>query len=704
MTDAPIAEKREHVITQHGETRSDPYHWMRDDNWQDVLRDPTVLRDDVRAHLTAEVAYHDEKTKHLGPLRDTLFAEMRGRIKENDSSVPMRDGPYEYYARFREGGQYPLFCRRTDENAEEHLYFDGDKEGEGKDFFSIGGIDISWDHELLAYSADVLGSEYYDIRIRRLSDGSELEEVIPSTDGSTVWAKDNKSFFYVERDDHQRPKRVKHHTLGDDPSKDPVIYEEESDEMFLGIGETSSDAFMVIEVGNGNTSECHVVPLDAPTEPPRLIAARQRDVLYSVDHAGDHFYIHTNIGGAVDFKIVKVAVDNPSPEHWEDWLPHAPGTYVSGVVLFKDWVVREERKDARPRIVVSRYDRTGEHEIAFDQDAYSLGIVGWGEFETDVVRFTYESPRQPSQVFDYDMATRVRTLKKTQEVPSGHNSDAYVVERIEAKARDGAEVPVVILRRADVEPNGDLPVMLYGYGAYGIYIDDSFSTGVLSLVDRGVTYAVAHIRGGSAKGRQWYLDGKLDKKPNTFTDFNDAAQALIDAGYTKRGRIVAYGGSAGGLLVGASVNLDPGLYGGIIGAVPFVDVVSTISDASLPLTPPEWEEWGDPINDKDAYGWISSYSPYDNIKTGEAYPPVLATGGLTDYRVTYWEPAKWIARLRDEATGGPFLLRMNMTAGHGGSAARFERLKERASDYAFALDVLGCAETEPDRGLDTPAA
>ncbi|MEM9840651.1 MAG: S9 family peptidase [Pseudomonadota bacterium] len=699
MTDAPIAEKREHLINQHGEVRDDPYHWMRDDNWQEVLRDPTVLRDDVREHLEAEGAYYKTQAEHLAGLREALFKEMRGRIKENDSSVPMRDGPYEYYARFREGGQYPLFCRRTGEGAEEHLYLDGDKEGEGKDFFSLGGVDISWDHELLAYSADTLGSEYYDIRVRRLSDGKELEDVIPSTDGSAVWAKDNKSFFYVERDDHQRPKRVKHHTLGDDPSKDRVVYDEPSDEMFLGIGETSSDAFMVIEIGNGNTSECHVVDLSKPEEAPRLIAPRQKDVLYSVDHAGEHFYIHTNAGGAVDFKIVRAPVETAGPESWEDWLPHAPGTYVSGVVLFKDWVVREERKDARPRIVVSRYDRSHEHEIAFEQDAYSLGIVGWGEFETDTVRFTYESPRQPSQVFDYNMATRERVLRKTQEVPSGHNTDAYVVERIEAKAGDGEEIPVVVLRRADTELNGDLPLLLYGYGAYGIYIDDDFSTGVLSLVDRGVAYAVAHIRGGSAKGRQWYLDGKLSKKKNTFTDFNDAAQALIDAGYTKRGRIVAYGGSAGGLLVGASVNLDPGLYGGVIGAVPFVDVVSTISDASLPLTPPEWEEWGDPINDKDAYGWIKAYSPYDNVKEGESYPPVLATGGLTDYRVTYWEPAKWIARLRDQAEGGPFILRMNMTAGHGGSAARFERLKERAADYAFALDILGCAEVEPDRGL-----
>ncbi|MEM7739246.1 MAG: S9 family peptidase, partial [Pseudomonadota bacterium] len=590
---------------------------------------------------------------------------------------------------------YPLYARRTGEGAPEEVMLDGDKEGAGKDFFSIGGLDVSRDHALMAYGIDTLGSEYFDIRVRRLEDGREFDETIPSTDGDVVWAADSKSFFYVERDDHQRPKRVKHHVLGADPSTDRLVYEEEDDGMFLGIDETSSEKFLIIGVGNGNTSEAHIIPLDAPESAPQLLAPRVRGELYSVDHRGDQFYIHTNHDGAIDFKIVTAPEDHPDRAHWKDWLPHELGTYVTGMVTFRDWIVREERRDARPRIVVSRYDRTGEHEIRFDQDAYSLSLAGWGEFETDMIRFAYESPNQPSQVFDYDMASRVRTLRKTQEVPSGHNPDVYAVERFDAKASDGAFIPVMVLRRKAVELNGDQPVMLYGYGAYGIHIDDDFSTGVLSLVDRGVIFAVAHIRGSTAKGRQWYLDGKLEHKKNSFTDFNDSARALIDRGYTKRGRIVGYGGSAGGLLVGASVNLDPSLYAGIIGAVPFVDVLTTILDASLPLTPPEWEEWGDPINDPRAYDWIKAYSPYDNVAKGKTYPPILATGGLTDYRVTYWEPAKWIARLRDEAKGGPFLLRMNMTAGHGGSAARFERLKERAADYAFALDVLGLADADP---------
>jgi oligopeptidase B len=695
MTDAPKAEKRDHAISLHGQTRNDPYFWMRDDNWQEVLRDPGLLREDIRDHLEAEVAYHDAATAHLEGLKARIFEEMRGRIKEDDSSVPMRDGPYEYYVRYREGGQYPLYCRRRDERSDEELMLDGDRESEGAEFFSIGGVDTSWDHRLMAYGIDRLGSEYYDIRVRDLETGKDLADLVPSTDGGVVWAKDNGGFFYVERDDNQRPKRVRFHRLGDDPSKDRLVYDEPSNEMFLSIGETSSDVYMTIDISNGETSEVRILDLSDPEGEPRLIRERERGILYDVDHAGGRFYIHTNIGNAVDFKIMTTPEDRPGEESWEDWLAHKAGRYVAGVLLFKDWVAREEREDARPKIVVSRHDRSDEHEIRFEQDAYALGLMGWGEFETDHVRFVYESPNQPAQILDYDMRARTRELRKTQDVPSGHDPDAYVVERIEAPAPDGEEVPVVLLRRKDLEPSADTPVVLYGYGSYGIYIDDGFSTSVLSLVDRGVIYAVAHIRGGSSKGRQWYLDGKREKKANTFSDFNAAAEALIAKGYTGRGRIVGYGGSAGGLLVGAAVNLDPSLYGGIVGAVPFVDVVSTISDDTLPLTPPEWEEWGNPITDEDAFRTILAYSPYDNIRTGETYPPILATGGLTDYRVTYWEPAKWVARLREEARGGPFLLRMNMSAGHGGSAARFERLKERASDYAFALDVLGLGDARP---------
>lgn len=690
----PTAEKRPVEIEQHGITRVDNYAWLRDDNWQEVLRDPSILKEDIRAYLEAEVDYYEQSTSHLEDLRQTLYAEMRGRTKEDASSVPMRDGPYEYYVKYREGGEYPIYARRTEEGEAEEIYFDGDKERGDSKFFDIGGIDISPDHKLMAYGTDRVGSEYYDLRIRNLETGDEFGETIPSTDGGVVWATDSKSFFYVERDDNQRPKRVKHHVLGTDPADDRLVYEEEDNAMFIGIGDTSSEKYLIVGIGNGVTSEAHFVPLDDPTADLTLIAPRIKDQLYDVDHRGDHFYIQTNADDAVDFKIVRAPVDNPGRENWEDWLPHRPGTYLSYFVPFKDYIVRVERSNALPRIVIGDYDGNS-HEIEFDEGAYSLGVQGWGEFDTEMVRFSYESPSTPEQTFDYNMNTRDRVLRKTQEVPSGHNPELYTVEMIEAEARDGAKIPVMVIRLKDTPLDGSAPLMLYGYGSYGAYIPDGFSTSILSLVDRGVVYALAHIRGGSSKGRQWYLDGKLDKKENTFRDFNDSAYTLIEKGYTSKGNIVAYGGSAGGLLVGAAVNSDPELYGGILGAVPFVDVISTISDDTLPLTPPEWDEWGNPITSAEEYGWIAAYSPYDNIKAGASYPPILATGGLTDYRVTYWEPAKWIARLRDEAEGGPFLLRMNMSAGHGGSAARFERMEERAHLYAFALDIFGKTKTEP---------
>ena len=697
--EAPIAEKRPVEITQHGVTRTDEYAWLRDEGWQEVLRDPAALDADIREHLEAEVAYYEAQTQHLTPLRKRLAAEMRGRIKEDESSVPMPDGPYAYAVRYREGGQYPIFYRTPRGGGAEEVLFDGDAEGKGADFFDIGSVDASNDHAMIAYGVDRLGSEYYDLRIRTIETGEELAETIPSTDGEAIWAADDSGFFYVERDDNQRPKRVKYHALNTDPAEDRLIYEEADDAFFLGIDETTDRKFLVIGVGNSNSSEARVIPLSDPGAEPMLVAARKADELYDLDSREGLFYIHTNAGGATDFKIVTAPHDAPGRENWTDWLAHQPGRYVTGVETYKDWIVRTERQDGRPRIVVSTPDGA-EHAVAFEQDAYALSLGGWGEYDTDTIRFGYESPSQPAQVFDYDMRTRERTLRKTQSVPSGHDASLYVVDALTATASDGAEIPVTVLRLKDTPLDGTAPVMLYGYGSYGAYIPDDFSTGVLSLVDRGMPFALAHIRGGSAKGRQWYLDGKLDQKANTFTDFGAAARMLIEKGYTAEGRIAAYGGSAGGLLVGAAVNLDPDLYGAVLGAVPFVDVISTISDADLPLTPPEWDEWGNPIEDEAAYETIAAYSPYDNIRDGAAYPPILATGGLTDYRVTYWEPAKWVARLRAKdqesgAGGGPFLLRMNMTAGHGGSAARFERMEERAHLYAFALDRLGLADAEP---------
>ncbi len=694
--DPPVADKRPIEIEQHGAKRVDNYAWLRDDNWQEVLSDPDVLRSDIRDHLNAENRYYEDATDDLQALRDQLFQEMRGRIKEDDSSVPAPDGPYAYAVRYRDGGEYPIFVRTLRDGSGEKILFDGDAEGEGEDFFRVLSVDHSPNHEMITYGVDRLGSEYYDIRIRNIDSGDEFEETIPSTGGSAVWAADSKSFYYVERDANQRPKRVKHHVLGTDPDNDLLVYEEDDDTLFLHVDKSHSGAYIFIVSEKGTTSVSRYLRADAePNTEPTLIAPQVDDELYFVEHHGEHFYIRTNASDAVDFKIVRAPVDSPRRENWENWLEHRNGVYISAFTTFADRIVRLERENALPRIVVSDYTRENFFEIEFDEEAYHLSLAAVYEFDTDIMRYTHESPSTLERTFDFDMETRERTLRKTQEVPSGHNPDLYAVERLFVTAEDGAEIPVTILRLKSTEVDGTAPLMLYGYGSYGATIPAWFNTSILSLVDRGVVYGTAHIRGGAAKGRQWYLDGKYEKKINSFSDFAQCAEVLQKRGYGRKCETVIYGGSAGGLLVGATVNLRPDLFGGAIAAVPFVDVLNTISDADLPLTPPEWVEWGNPIDNPQAFATIAAYSPYDNIQSDSEYPPILATAGLTDYRVTYWEPAKWIARLRDEARGGPFFLKTNMEAGHAGSAARFERLKERTHDYAFALKVFSLTESVP---------
>ena len=430
----PVAEKRPVTVTQHGVTRTDEYAWLRDENWQTVLREPETLQPDIKAYLEEEVAYYEAMTADLEPLRKRLFEEMRGRIKEDESSVPMPDGPYAYAVRYREGGQYPVYVRTPRGGGEEEVLFDGDAEGEGADFFDIGGVDASNDHRLLAYGVDRVGSEYYDIRIRDIATGEERSETIPSTDGEAIWDARDRGFFYVERDDNQRPKRVKYHALGTDPAEDRLVYEEADDGLFLGMDETTSRAFLVISVGNSDMSEARIVPLDDPSAEPRLVAERRAGELYGIDHREGVFYIHTNASGATDFKVMTAPEDAPGRENWTEWLAHTPGTYVTGIETYRDWIVRTERAEGRPRIVVTRADTGEAHEVAFDQDAYALSLGGWGEYETDTIRFGYESPSQPAQVFDYAMDTRERTLRKTQSVPSGHDPDLYVVEALEAVA------------------------------------------------------------------------------------------------------------------------------------------------------------------------------------------------------------------------------------------------------------------------------
>ncbi|MFA6968512.1 S9 family peptidase [Bosea sp. (in: a-proteobacteria)] len=704
---APRAEIRTKVTTVHGVELRDDYDWLRAGNWKEVLREPEALPADIRAYLEAENAYSKTLMAPTRSLQRDLVKEMRGRIKEDDASVPQPDGPFLYYSRYRRGGEHPLICRRprtgqpasaekNTGNSREQIMLDADALAKGKDFFDLGDTAHSPDHRLLAWSADEAGSELHRIRVRDLASGEDLAECIPDTTGDIVWAADSLSFAYVGVDADHRPSKVFRHRLGDDPAQDTLLHDEADAGMFVDIDETQSGRFLLISISDHETSEIRLVDLSQPDAAPVTIAAREVGRQYDVEHHGDELMILTNADGAEDFKIVAAPVADPSPANWRDLIAHKPGRLILSHVCLKGRLIRLEREDGLPRIVIRDLATGTETSIAFDEEAYGLGLDAGYEFDTATLRFIYASMARPAETFDYDMATGERVLLKRQEVPSGHDPAAYRVRRIFATAKDGAQVPISILHRADTPLDGSAPCLLYGYGSYGSAMSASFRIRPLSLVDRGFVYAIAHVRGGTDKGRRWYLDGKRDKKRNTFTDFIAAAETLADNSFTTRGRIVAEGGSAGGMLMGAVANMAPALFAGIIAEVPFVDVLNTILDDTLPLTPPEWPEWGDPIRDVSAFNNIRSYSPYDNV-TAQAYPPILAMGGLTDPRVTYWEPAKWVARLRATMTGGgPILLHTNMEAGHGGSAGRFDSLKETALAYAFAIQAVG--EGWPETG------
>ncbi len=688
----PVAPRISHEITQLERTRNDPYHWMKDENWQDVMRDPSVLRQDIRAYLEAENAYTKAQLEDpTTTLREELFNEMRARIKEDDASVPEIDGPFAYYTRHRTGGEYPIIARRDaakafDETAAETILLDGDAMAKGEDYFAFGGIDTSPDHTDIAYSTDTQGSEFYTIRIKNIATGDVSPQIIENAYGPFEWSSDGKAIWWVHRDENARPDAVYQRNL--ETGEDTLIYEESDPGVFVGISKSASEEIIFINASGHTTSEIHWFPANQLDPTPQVIAPRLKDNEYSVVHWDNQFYISTNLDGAVDFKVVRAPLSASSRDAWEDVIPHTPGTLILGLQPQKDYLARMERADGLPRIVVRQRTDGAEHTISFSEAAYDLGLDSGYDFNTPILRFDYASPTTPDQVYDYDLTTRERMLRKTREIPSGHEPTDYVADRVMAPSWDGAEVPVTLLRHKDTPVDGSAPLLLYGYGSYGNTIPADFRSSRLSLVDRGFIYAIAHPRGSMAKGYQWYLDGKLEKKDNTFKDYVAAGRYLVANNYTSEGNIVAHGGSAGGLLMGAAANMDPELFGGMIAAVPFVDVLTTMSDETLPLTPPEWPEWGNPITDKAAYDTILAYSPYDNVGN-KPYPPMLITGGLSDPRVTYWEPSKWAAALRHEAPdAGPYFLRINMEAGHGGASGRFEGLKETAIEYAFALAAV----------------
>jgi oligopeptidase B len=685
LTTPPVARREDHVIEQLGRTRTDPYRWLKDPNWQAALTDPTVLDPDIRSHLVAERDYAKAMLVQLtGDLTERLHEEMKARLEPDDSTVPSPDGPWAYYRRYRDGGEYPIHCRIPRDGGDEEVLVDGDARSAGSSYYELAGIVHSPDHRLVAVVEDRVGSEEYRVSIIDLATGEETSDVLAGVSGEVVWGEPHE-LFAARLDKHHRPNKAIRFDL--DSGIETTIYEEFDTGFFVHVGRTLSGRFVLVRTDDHDTSEVHVIDLEGDRRL-RCLAEREARIEYQAEHHGDRWVIRTN-RDAEDFRLVTAPLESTGHADWTDLVPHRAGTLVAGAVPLTDHLVRLETEDALPRIVVRSWVTGEEQTLAFDEAAYSLGVHPGYEQDTTVLRFTYSSPATPQRTYDEDLDTGERTLRKEQVVPSGHDPADYVVARDHAIAPDGESVPITLLHRADVDPDGDRPVLLYGYGAYGASMPASFSPQRFSLVDRGVVYVIAHIRGGMEKGYRWYQQGSREHRPNTHTDFIAAAERLIDLGWTRPGRIAIHGGSAGGLLVGAVANLRPELWAAVLADVPFVDTLNTMSDEDLPLTPPEWPLWGNPLADEAAYEVIASYSPYDNVAAVD-YPPMYVTAGVSDPRVTYWEAAKWVAALRHTKTDdNPILFRVNVDAGHFGSAGRYEYLEEAAARTAFTLWALG---------------
>ncbi len=686
------AEKKWSITTHHGIEKTDEYNWLRAKNWQDVMRDPSILDQSIREYLEAENNFTAEQMAKTEGLQEQLFKELKGRIKEDDSTVPAPDGPHAYYLSYQTGDQHPRFCRQPRDGGAETILLDVNELAKGEAYYNVGGAEHSEDHRLLAYSYDDKGSEFYTIKFKDLERGDDLIDILENTSGGVVWSADSQTVFYTKLDDQHRPKWVYRHKLGTLSSQDVLIYEEHDPGFFVGLGKTQSGKFITINVHDHQTSEVYLIDAHQPENEPQLVSTREAGHEYSVEHHGgggfyDRLIILTNADGAEDFKICDTPLSALDKTSWSEIEYHRTGRLIIDIAVLKDYLIRIERENGLPRIVIRNWIEADEYEISFDEEAYSLGLQVGYEYDTNMIRFSYSSMTTPTQVYDYNIETQERTLRKTQEVPSGHDASEYITRRLMAPAHDGELIPVSLLYKKDTPRDGTAPLYLYGYGSYGISIPSSFSTNCLSLVDRGFIYAVAHIRGGKDKGYAWYRQGRELQKTNTFHDFISSAKYLVEIGMTKKGNVIAHGGSAGGMLMGAVANMAPEIFKGIIAEVPFVDVLNTILDDTLPLTPIEWPEWGNPLESKEAYDYIASYSPYDNIEAKD-YPNILALAGLTDPRVTYWEPAKWVAKLRDLKTDDNLLLlKTNMDAGHAGASGRFDRLKEIALYQAFTLMI-----------------
>ncbi|MCP9745716.1 S9 family peptidase [Lacihabitans sp. CS3-21] len=677
---APLAKKKPFPMTIHNHTRIDDYYWLNN------RENPEVID-----YLNAENTYTEKVMAPIASQKESLFEEMKARIKEKDESVPYKDGSYFYYSKYVEGGEYPVYCRKHKTlDAPEEIMLDGNEMAKGKTYFQIGGFEVSDNEDILAYGEDTISRRNYVLKFKNLKTGQIYPESIENTEGgSYAWADDNKTFFYVIRDQQTLlGNKVYRHILGTDPKSDVLVFEEKNNQYYMGIGRMKSKKYIAIfSEQNGIATEYQLIKASQPNENPKTFLKRKNGLEYYIEHFENKFFIRTNLANSYNYQLMEVEESmGGNPKNWKTKIPHRPDVYLEGLEIFKNHLVLQERKEGLIQLRIIHQKTNEEHFLDFGEPTYDAYIGTNSEFDTEILRFGYNSMTTPNSTYDYDMANKTKILKKEQEVLGGFDKTNYKTERIYAISRDGVKVPISIVYHRNTKLDGTSPLLQYAYGSYGASMDASFSSTRLSLLDRGFVYAICHIRGGQEMGRQWYEEGKMFKKINTFNDFVDCSKILIEKKYTSKDNLFAMGGSAGGLLMGAIINQAPELYKGVIAAVPFVDVVTTMLDESIPLTTGEFEEWGNPKNQK-SYDYMLSYSPYDNVSK-KKYPNMLVTTGLHDSQVQYWEPAKWVSKLRDYKTDNNILLlHTDMTSGHGGASGRFSALKNTALMYTFLLDL-----------------
>ncbi len=683
---APVAEKKAKDLIAHGDTRVDHYYWMND--YFKKGPDSTKVVD----YLVAENKYYDTMMAGTKAFQEKLYAEMKARIKEKDESVPVFKNGYYYYNRVEEGKDYFVYCRKKGTlDAKEEVLLDVNKMAEGHNYFSATGFDVSMDNKLLAYGVDMLSRRQYTIYVKNLETGETLKDAVTNTEADPVWANDNQTFFYTSKNPVTLlSEKIKKHKLGTDASTDKLVYEEKDQTNYIGIGKTKSDKYILISSGGTLSSETRYIDANKPDGAFKVFQPRMKEVLYDLDHANGKFYIRTNLN-AKNFKIATCDEDKTDSSNWKEMIAHDNNVLIQGMDVFKNYLAVSERKNGLTQVHIINLQSNASHYLAFDEPVYLANLMYTPDYNSDVIRFNYTSLITPSTVYDYNMGTKEKKQMKQQEVVGGYDKTQYETERVFATAKDGTKVPMSIVYKKGFTKDGNGPLLLYGYGSYGASMDATFSSVRLSLLNRGFAYAIANIRGGQEMGRYWYEDGKMMKKKNTFTDFIDCAEFLLANKYTTKEHLYTSGGSAGGLLMGAVVNMRPDLWHGVIAGVPFVDVLTTMSDPSIPLTTNEYDEWGNPAN-KENYFYMKSYSPYDNVEK-KAYPNMLVTTGLHDSQVQYFEPAKWVARLREMKTdNNKLLLYTNMEAGHGGASGRFKALKDRAREFAFLFALEGITE------------